>query len=128
MPIEHCSIHVSEIELYPAIRMNWEHVIHKEDLQPAFKAVVDLLDASESSLYILVDLSKAPDFPMVETTLEALRGPFRHPCVAEWLVIDAKRPARMIGDLLMRSSGRKNIRWFKREEQALNYMAKAVKV
>jgi hypothetical protein len=52
----------------------------------------------------------------------ALRGPFRHPRLAEWLVYGTNTSARRIGDLLTKASRRNNIRWFDTEDEVLGYL------
>lgn len=119
------SVAVEVVSPYPAIRMIWQHRVDKADLGQAFKTITEMLDASETPLYIMVDLRANPNFPLTETISGALFGPFRHSMLAEWLVIGASSVARSIGGILSNATGRSNIHWFKTEAEALAYLENA---
>ena len=116
------TVEVESIEGYPVLRMNWQHRIDPKDLQPVFQQITDRLNKTKTPLYVMIDLSNDPQFPIVDTMMSALRGPFRHPQMAEWLVFGSNRSARMIGSLLTKATRRENIRWFNSEEEALSHL------
>ncbi len=118
------TVEVVPVAGYPALRMFWQHHIERADLQPAFQQITAALQQSTCPLYVIVDLSHDPQFPIVDTMMGALRGPFRHPQLAEWLVCGSNSSARMIGSLLTKATRRNNIRWFADEAEALAYLDK----
>lgn len=116
------SVEVTCLDEYPALKMSWQHKVNKSDLSPAFQKITQCLHQSNQPLYIIVDLSEDPQFPIVDTMMGALRGPFRHPRLAEWLVVGSNRAGKTIGDLLIKTTQRNNIRWFDSEAEALAYL------
>lgn len=122
------TVYVESVDNYPALKMVWKSEVDKADLAPAFQAIKKTLNASEQHLYVIVDLRDDPEFPIVDTVVEALRGPFRHRKLAEWLVCDANYSARWIGSLLSRSSGRDNIRWFNTMDDICAYLETVVEI
>ena len=116
------TVHVKPITGYPALKMIWQHRVKEADVQPAFQDIMTALQEASSSLYVVVDLSKDPMFPLVETVYQALRGPFRNPKLAEWLVFSSNGAARTIGETLSKTARRNNIRWFDDEDEALAYL------
>ena len=116
------SVDVVTLPGYPALKMIWQKQINKTDMKPAFHQITEALRRSRSPMYVVVDLRQDPQLPIAETMMEALRGPFRHPQLAEWLVFGANRSARTIGAILIRASKRNNIRWFDTEDEVLAYL------
>ncbi|MGQ9910554.1 MAG: hypothetical protein ACUVS2_17135 [Candidatus Flexifilum sp.] len=103
--------------------MIWQREVDRADVTAAFRDLMARLDQATQSLYVIVDLRADPRFPLLETFRGALNGPFRHPMLAEWLVVGANSVARSIGSTLVSISGRDNIRWFTTVEEALVYLA-----
>jgi hypothetical protein len=119
-PLE--SITVKPLADYPALYMTWEKQIHVQDVKVAFRTITARLQESKEPLYIIVDLSNQPRIPIVDTMVEALRGPFRNEKLTEWLVIGTTRDARWIADLLTKAAGRSNIQWFDANEDVFTYL------
>ena len=107
---------------YPALWMTWQQEVNSDDIEVVFKQAAEMLNESDTSLYIIVDLRNNPQLPIVDTFMAALRGPFRSPRLREWLVIDTNSSARWIESLLKKASRRENIRWFNTEEKMLSYL------
>lgn len=116
------TVEVTQVVGYPAVRMTWQHMVKIDDLQPAFQQVTKALNVSSERMYVIVDLRSDPNFPIVDTVMGALRGPFRNPNLEEWLVICGNRAARMIGNMLTKATRRENIRWFDTIESAMTYL------
>lgn len=116
------TIRVARIDGYPAIKMVWEQRVIVDDVGPAFMAIVEMLDASDEPLFVLVDITSRPLFPLAETMTQALAGPYRHPGLLEWLVVGGTSQARIIEEFLSRVTGRENVRWFHSEEAALMHI------
>lgn len=106
-----------------AVIMIWQREVIQTDVTVAFRDLVNRLDQSPEPLYVIVDLRADPRFPLMETFRGALNGPFRHPRLAEWLVVGANSVARSIGSALMSITGRANIHWFSTFEEALVHLA-----
>lgn len=106
----------------PAIKMVWMGEVEVADLRDAFNDISAYLDDTEEPLPVIVDITRNPRFPIVETVLHALAGPFRHAMLSEWLVIGNSPAARKIEDLLARVTSRSNVRWFDTEEEAVAYI------
>jgi hypothetical protein len=119
------TVSAEPVEGYHALVMLWEHDIRSEEVQPAFDTITAHLNAANTPMYVLVDLLKDPQFPLLETISGALWGPFRNPMLKEWLVIGSNNLARVIARMLMNATHRNNIRWFKTYDEAKAYMQKA---
>jgi hypothetical protein len=113
---------VSWISGQPALLMTWPRVIERESIKEAFRTIVTALDDTDVPLYIVVDLHANPDFPMTETIQGAYFGPFRHPYLAEWLVVNTNILGRMIGNTLSSITRRHNIKWFDTTEEAMEHL------
>lgn len=122
--INNLTVHAEPVEGYPALVMLWEHDIRTEDVQPAYDTVTQHLNASEAPMYVLVDLLKDPQFPLLETISGALWGPYRNPMLKEWLMIGSNNLAHVITRMLMNATRRNNVRWFKSYDEAKTYMQK----
>jgi hypothetical protein len=122
--INNLTVYAEPVEDYNALVMLWEHDIRTEDVQPAFDTITQHLNAADAPMYVLVDLLKDPQFPLLETISGALWGPFRNPMLKEWLVIGSNNLAHVIARMLMNATRRNNIRWFKSYDEAKAYMQK----
>lgn len=118
------AISVRPMRGYPIIRMEWARKVTEHDVRDAFQQITALLDESTTPLYVLVDITVRPNFPLYTTAVGALQGPHNHPQLAEWLVIGkGNRMGQIISDVISARSKRTNIRWFDDEVQALAYLA-----
>jgi hypothetical protein len=100
--------------------MTWQQDVRLGDVSNAFKAINSTLDNTDNLLYVIVDIRSQPKFPMAETIFAAVRGPYRHPKMAAWLVIGDNRVARMIGTTVSNIARRNNIEWFESMQSALD--------
>jgi hypothetical protein len=99
------------------LHMIWHRRPGKADVVRAFDALKQALDASETVLDVVVDVSAQPHFPLTATIYGALNIQ-RHPKMGLWLVIGAAHMARFIGRTIT-GSGRDNIEWFNDESDVL---------
>lgn len=81
------TVSVESINDYPAVRMTWARIVNEQDVRAAFQQITQLLDESDSPLYVLVDITVNPNFPLITTIIGALQGPHNSPKLAEWLVV-----------------------------------------
>ena len=116
------TVHVEPVEGHNALSMIWQENVTKADVKAAFKAIEARLQTTESPLFVIVDITANPNFPLLETINAALFGPYRHPRLKEWLIIGANRSAQMIERVLAGSVVRKNVRWFTNADEALVYL------
>jgi hypothetical protein len=116
------TVRAYRIEGYAAWMLEWEQVINKDEIAPVFRKIVRALDASDEPLYVVVDLTKDPEFPMSQTINAALWGPFRHKRLQAWLVVGSNRTAQVIGRTLNNLTRRDNIVWYETVEEAFAYL------
>lgn len=109
------------IEELDAIKMVWGKRIEVDEMRVAFNDVVAYLNRADAPQCVIVDVSSNPRFPIIDTVIHCLAGPFKHPMLSEWLVIGGNDGARTIGNMLMRVSGRANIKWFDDEAAFMTY-------
>lgn len=92
--------------------MTWARNVRHEDISAAFEFLLAQLDAAPYPLYVIVDLSSRPAFPVLQTIYRALPA-FVHPKLARWLVVGESSLGRIIEDTLVRLSGVQNhVLWF----------------
>lgn len=106
------TVQVCYLEQENIILMQWEHLIYREDVRAAFETVSQLLDESPVPIYVVVDISSNPQFPLTETVNGAINGPARNPKLKGWLVIGKNNLARIIGRTISSLTGDRNIHWF----------------
>ncbi|MBL8155385.1 MAG: hypothetical protein JNM70_14470 [Anaerolineae bacterium] len=116
------TVTVEDFEGFPAIRMTWQHEVKYPDLRDAFRRIEAKLNASSQPLYVVVDITHYPNFPLNATVAEAAAGPYRNPNLVEWLIIGSNRGARLIEQLLGSITGRRNVRWFQTEAEVTAYL------
>ncbi len=117
------SVWLQPVDGYEAWLLVWTRNVLKEDVAPVFAELTQMLDTSPKPLWVIVDLRADPVFPFIETVTAALRGPFRHRNLREWLVVGANVQALIIGRTLSSLSSRTNIRWFTTISQAYAHMS-----
>jgi hypothetical protein len=113
---------VEPLDDEPALRMTWQQNVTYTDLKQAFADIHKRLNESATPLYVIVDISSHPKFPLSATVAEAAAGPYRNPKLIEWLVIGSDGMARLIANLLGALTGRRNVKWFQSEAEVLAYM------
>jgi hypothetical protein len=116
------TVWADRLEGLPAIKMVWTARPNVQDIRKAFSDITAHLSYDEQSLYVVVDISSNPRFPLFDTVIHCLTGPFKHENLREWLVVGDSPAARQIESLLSRVTGRSNIRWFGTEAQAMAYL------
>lgn len=116
------TVYVEPIHGRNAVRMVWAKDPSGADVYRAFKDITAYIKTSVAPVYILVDITCKPRFPMNETIRGAINGPFRNPQVAEWLVVGTTPQARAIARTLTGVTRRENIQWFHTEDAALTYL------
>lgn len=110
------------IEGLPAVMLWWANHVNHQDVKPAFETLNRLINESPIPLYVIVDLSHKPKFPVIETIHSAISGPFRNQKLVEWLVVGSTPLAQIIGRSLTTLAMRNNIKWFEREQDAIAYL------
>lgn len=116
------TVHVEDFGEFPAVKMTWQREVNYPDLSDAFRKIEEKLNNSVQPLYVVVDITRNPNFPLNTTVAEAAAGPYRNPKLVEWLVIGSNLGARMIERLLSSITGRHNVRWFKSEAEVTAYL------
>lgn len=116
------TVHVEDFGEFPAVKMTWQREVNYPDLSDAFRQIEEKLNNSAQPLYVVVDITRNPNFPLNTTVAEAAAGPYRNPKLVEWLVIGSNLGARMIERLLSSITGRHNVRWFKSEAEVIAYL------
>ncbi|MBZ0287419.1 MAG: hypothetical protein K8I30_07380 [Anaerolineae bacterium] len=115
------TVSVEPVENYPALKMTWEHTVIEADVAPAFRKIMNALDATNRPIYIIVDLLRNPRFPMMVTVQEALPC-YRDPMLKEWLIVGSNWMAKAIEGTLARITRHKNVRWFNTAADAMAYL------
>ena len=106
----------------PIIRMTWDQHVHNQDVHHAFQRINALLNDSPVPLFALVDIRTNPSFPITATLDGALTGPYRNPRLKEWLIVGINPIAQMLEKIMASATGRRNVRWFENEQEAIAYV------
>jgi hypothetical protein len=122
------TVHISQYETLPALKMTWETHVSSSDVSKAFLQITDALEEASTELYVIVDWLKNPKFPLSETINGALFGPYRHPKLRGWLILGGNSTARFITRTLINVTGRDEIYWFKNEAEALRYLQMLINI
>lgn len=99
-----------------AYRMIWTAAPTTADVQTVFSAIYAAQNAATAPIYIIVDLTENPTFPLGITMSAALKA-HNHKQMGSWLVVGSNRVARLIGGFL--TSFKQSIEWFDTDEAAL---------
>jgi hypothetical protein len=116
------TVTVEYLNQYQAIRMTWQHKVSYIDLRDAFHSINSILNAASEPMYVIVDITSDPNFPLGATITEAASGPYRNPKLKAWLIIGSNGLARIIERILGGLTGRKNVLWFKSEAEVTAYL------
>lgn len=103
------------------ILMTWANVVTHLDVKEAFKEVDVILNKAEEEMFVVVDISTNPNFPLSATISGALYGPYRNPQLREWLIVGSSVVAHSIERTLVNITGRSNVRWFTTLAEAFAY-------
>jgi len=104
------------------ILMAWAKVVTHLDVKEAFKEVDAILNKAEQEMFVVVDISTNPNFPITATVTGALFGPYRNPKLREWLIVGSNAMAHSIERTLANITGRSNVRWFTTQAEAYVYV------
>lgn len=114
---------VSPLDDLPAIALLMTGKVNGFDLQEALIDVLIRLEHTQQPLYIIFNMNSAShEVPLSEFVREALRGPYKHPMLAEWLMIGGSMSMSMAMITLTKITQRENYRWFDSHEEALAYI------
>ena len=104
--------------------MVWGRNVTDRDVRIAFGRIQSLLDEVGEPRCVLVDLSNMPNMPLAPTLQSALAGPYRHPMLRNWLIIESEhnRVAHLLERLLSGATRRRNVYWFTSEQEALAFI------
>jgi len=108
------------------IQMVWSHKVNDQDVRNSFKLVNQLLEAANHPIFVAVDISADPNFPIAATLTGALFGPYRNPNLREWLIIGSNSAARFIERTLSGATGRVIVRWFESRAEVDVYVEQAI--
>jgi hypothetical protein len=108
---------------YPALKMTWCNEIKDADVIYSFGEINNTLAKTDQPIFMIVDLTANPTYPLLTTVHEALPA-YRNNMVREWLVIGNNWMARTIEGTLAKMTGKKNVRWFKTEADIFAYLNK----
>jgi hypothetical protein len=117
-----CTVRVEPMEGWPAIKMTWCAQVNSNDVHRAFEAICEHVFTAVRPVYVVVDITASPNFPIFETVVGALPV-FKDPKLAAWLIVGSNSGAKAVEGLLSRVTGRSNVQWFDAESDALDYLA-----
>lgn len=107
---------------HQTILMVWADVVTPLDVKEAFKEVDAILNKAEQEMFVVVDISTNPNFPLSATISGALFGPYRNPKLREWLIVGSNAMAHSIERTLANIARRSNVRWFTTQAEAYAYV------
>lgn len=116
------TVSVEAVSSYNAILMTWQHRVDKSDVVRAFHKINQTLNEAAAPVYVVVDITNNPRFPLRETINSALWGPYRNPKLKAWLIIGSNPTARAIERSLSGVTKRKNVFWFQSFEEVQRYL------
>jgi hypothetical protein len=119
---DNATVTVHHLERPPAVRLVWMSGVDGSDLRAALGDLAAHLDDSEQPHYVIMDIRRDPRFPLADTVLDALVGPFRHEKLLEWLIVGDSPAAREAECELQRLTGQGGLRWFDTHYDTLAYL------
>ena len=105
-----------------SIKMTWASRVNDNDVKQSFKEIDKILSAAAHPMFVVVDITSNPNFPITATLTGALFGPHRNPKLREWLIIGSNTAAHFIERTLSGATGRIIVRWFETEAQVSAYI------
>ncbi len=116
------SVSVEPLLGYPALLMSWQHQVQKAEMEAAFRAVHEALEAADRGLYLVLDLTKNPQLEVLEVVTAALPV-FRHTRLARWLMIGQSGLGHVIESKLATLTRRDAMAlWFATADEAYEYL------
>lgn len=116
------TVNISQTSNPSIYYMRWDHNPSENDVRIAFLDIEKLLNEATQSIYIIVNLTSNPRFPM-KATLNGAMKVNHHPKMGDWLVVGGTHAARIIGRSLT-MLGRTNVSWHESENDAHEYLEK----
>lgn len=118
------------VELYEPyiIKMSWSSKVSDGDVRNSFKEINNLLTVAEHPMFVVVDITADPNFPIAATLTGALFGPYRNPNLREWLIIGSNTAAHFIERTLSGATGRVIVRWFETQADVDAYVEQSVEL
>ena len=120
------TVSIKPFEELCAVKMIWQHDVKASDVRTAFKDISRQQPCPDEPYYVLVDIRSDPQFPLAETIVSALAGPFRDPQLVEWVIIGSNQTAKLIEHMLTRIAKRANVVWFDTPDEAEDYVRDAL--
>jgi TctA family transporter len=118
------TVSVQQLNTY-IVKMSWSNKVNDQDVRNSFKEINSLLSVSAQPMFVLVDITADPNFPIAATLTGALFGPYRNPNLREWLIVGSNKAAHFIERTLSGATGRTIVRWFDTEADAAAYVAES---
>ena len=116
------TVTISQIDGFQyALKMRWEKSPTVEDVHAAFDEINTVLNSASQKVWIVVDISSDPNFPLSATLPRASQA-HRHENMGDWLVIGQNTIAKFIGATISTLSSSKVI-WFDSELAAIRHLA-----
>lgn len=110
------------------LRMTWARAVSHDDITTAFKTLKAYLDHAPEPVFVIVDLTSKPMFPMLHTSFQALPA-FVHKNLKCWLVVGESSLGRVIEQTLVRVSRRTDcVLWFHNMRDASAYVSEQLAV
>lgn len=104
------------------VKMTWGQRPAVKDIRRAFEEVVDYLEERVDPVYVIIDITSNPHFPIV-STVQAAMPAFRNEMLRAWLVIGSNSLAQVIEGILSGVTKRRNVHWFANEDEMLAFVA-----
>lgn len=105
------------------IKMLWSSKVNDGDVRSSFKEINNLLTVADHPMFVVVDITADPNFPIAATLTGALFGPYRNANLREWLIIGSNSAAHFIERTLSGATGRVIVRWFENASDVDTYVA-----
>lgn len=102
--------------------MTWRQQVNEKDVMPAFEHIYQALHHAEEPMYVIVDITAQPHFPMSTTLSGILNGSHIHPNMAGWLVIGRSRLATVIEQCVIYITRRNIAHWFNNADEVVAYL------
>jgi len=118
------TVNVAHLNEY-AVKMVWASRVNDTDVKQSFKAVDAILTSAGHPMFVVVDITADPNFPISATLTGALFGPYRNPNLREWLIIGSNTAAKFIERTLSAATGRTIVRWFATDAEAAAFITQA---
>jgi fructose-specific component phosphotransferase system IIB-like protein len=103
--------------------MHWQRQVVVADVDKAYEDIEAFLSTAEKGLYVIVDISADPVFPL-SATLRGALGPHRNPRLLGWVVIGSNAVARLVARMLNTTNRKQIIHWVDSYADAITFVEK----